>query len=355
MNAGTLIGLGFMLAAAVASAACGSESSDPLIRARDLGTGDDQVSGSRDAGAGVGTTTTPEPGKLPTGSKAGETFFASDVFPFLKTNCAGCHAAGGSGNPTWIDGSDAKKTYDMLYLQAYATATSRIVVKGLHGAGNSAQPLTMPEKKKWADWIALESKEPGKPAQASVLQKFGDCFDKALFDAIEFKTLRVTRRTENNNPQGLVEDEDKCNGCKENTPCNRCHSGDDVTGSHVRGDEEAQPAVHPAVRGHHADGRADLQRRREDEVDSHHREGARVQPPDVQGHADDGGRHQGLRRRRDHEAAGRHLREVSSSVGQIGRDRSGTMSAVCILQKEARHARMGHRTVQFGYGCSGAR
>src|SRR4051812_43232932 len=63
-----------------------------------------------------GTTTTPPPGNLQTGSKGGEAFFASDVHPILKAKCAGCHVAGGIGNPTWIDANDPKKTYDMLYL-----------------------------------------------------------------------------------------------------------------------------------------------------------------------------------------------------------------------------------------------
>lgn len=175
-----------------------------------------------------GTTTTPPPGKLETGSKSGEAFFASDVHPILKAKCAGCHVAGGIGNPTWIDANDPKKTYDMLYLQAYVIAGSRIVVKGVHSQGGAPE-LAQAEKQKWADWIAIETKEPGKPAQANVLEKFGDCFDKTKFDAIGFGNLRVTRRRAANNPGGFQENADECTGC-DNAPCKTCHSGDAATG-----------------------------------------------------------------------------------------------------------------------------
>ncbi len=169
------------------------------------------------------------PGTLPTASKSGEAFFAKELQPLLMNTCGGCHVAGGQGNPTWIDANDAKKTYDMIYLQAYATATSRIVVKGPHANGG-APALTNEERSKWGQWIALEAKEPGKPAQASVLEKFGDCFDKAKFDAIGFGDLQVIGRTPKNNPQRLDEDQETCTGCRDNTKCNTCHSSDDATG-----------------------------------------------------------------------------------------------------------------------------
>lgn len=222
--------VGFVVFAASAAAACGGEDPtlvrDARVLEREAEAKSDDPTKPRPA---PGTTTTPEPGKLEAGSKEGEKFFASDVYAVLKAKCAGCHVKGGAGTPTWIDATDAKKTYDMLYLQAYVTAGSRIVAKGLHSNGGAPE-LTAADKGKWQQWITMESKEPGKPAQVNVLEKFGNCFDQAKFDAIGFGNLRVTRRTVDNNAGGFQEDEEKCTGCKQNTPCNRCHSGDDVTG-----------------------------------------------------------------------------------------------------------------------------
>jgi cytochrome c553 len=214
--------LGIALTASVAAAACGD--------AESLRRNTSSSSGSRGSSSGtLDKTTTPEPGTLPTGSKEGEAFFASDVHPLLKAKCATCHVAGGQGNPTWIDANDAKKTYDMLYLQAYVSATSRIVVKGMHAQG-AAPALSTAEKQKWADWIAIEAKEPGKPAQTNVLEKFGDCFDKQLFDQIRFGELGVTRRQAGNNPNNEQEDDQTCTGCRDNTKCVTCHASDDATG-----------------------------------------------------------------------------------------------------------------------------
>ena len=227
MNVRIVIGFAVFAASASAAAACSDGTSS--IPRQD-GISDNPQVAATDAGVRLeaGTTTTPDPGKLPAGSKEGEKFFATSVFPLLKAECAGCHAAGGSGNPTWIDGADAKRTYDMLYLQAYVSAASRIVVKGTHVNG-SAPALSPDGKTKWAEWMAIESKEPGKPTQTNVLEKFGDCFDKAKFDAIDFGNLRTTRRQNGNNPQNLNENANNCTGC-DNAPCRTCHSADDVTG-----------------------------------------------------------------------------------------------------------------------------
>ena len=231
-SAHALYALAITLAGSIVVAAC---SSDPSTLQRShggsVGTDTSATSGGTPGSANVdsATTTTPTPGTLPTASKAGEAFFAKELQPLLKASCGGCHVAGGLGNPTWIDANDAKKTYDMIYLQAYATATSRIVVKGPH-SGGAAPALSNDERTKWGQWIALEAKEPGKPAQASVLEKFGGCFDKTLFDAIELGKLEVTAREKGNNPQNLTEDQDTCTGCKNGTKCSTCHSSDDATG-----------------------------------------------------------------------------------------------------------------------------
>jgi hypothetical protein len=223
--------LAFALAGAVAVAAC---SSDPPSLQRshgDIGgaNGSTTTSGGNTQSATVGGTTTPAPGTLPTASKAGEAFFAKELQPLRSASCGGCHVAGGPGNPTWIDANDAKKTYDMIYLQAYATPTSRIILKGAHSSG-AAPAISIEERTKWGEWLALEAKEPGKPPQASVLEQFGDCFDKALFDAIGLGNLEVTARRAKNNPQGQTEDQDTCTGCRDNTKCSSCHASDDATG-----------------------------------------------------------------------------------------------------------------------------
>ena len=231
-SAHAVCALAFTLAGSIAIAACSSEP-ETLIRSHGEsgGSSGTTASGGTTGSANVDSTsnTTPTPGTLPTASKAGEAFFAKELQPLLTASCGGCHEAGGPGNPTWIDAQDAKKTYDMIYLQAYATATSRIVVKGAH-SGGAAPALSTDERSKWAQWIALEAKEPGKPAQASVLENFGNCFDKALFDAIELGKLEVTARNRKNNPQGLTENQDECTGCRDNTKCSTCHASDDATG-----------------------------------------------------------------------------------------------------------------------------
>ena len=124
--------------------------------------------------------------------------------------------------------ADAAATYDLVYLNAYATSTSRIVVKGIH-SGGSAPELSADEKSKWAQWISLEVADGGQKAQVNVLEKFGTCFDKTKFDAIQLGTLRTIRRQQGNNPQNLTENANNCTGC-DNAPCRTCHSADDVTG-----------------------------------------------------------------------------------------------------------------------------
>src|SRR5262249_31955120 len=154
---------------------------------------------------------------------------AKQLQPLFIATCAKCHSPGGIGTPQWMDPSDAKKTYDNIYLQGYATAQSRIVVKGVHQNGD-APALTADERAKWAEWIALEANEPDRPTQANVLAKFGDCFDEAKWDAIGFENLRVTARQAGNNPAGIAENQDTCTGCRDNTMCAACHAADDVTG-----------------------------------------------------------------------------------------------------------------------------
>ncbi|MBC7052078.1 hypothetical protein G6O46_24020, partial [Salmonella enterica subsp. enterica serovar Enteritidis] len=75
------------------------------------------------------------PGQLPTNSKAGKDFFVKTVAPVLDAKCSGCHTTGGIGQPTWMAKGDASKTYDLIYLNAYAVAASRIVIKGVHSNG----------------------------------------------------------------------------------------------------------------------------------------------------------------------------------------------------------------------------
>src|SRR4051794_35737981 len=120
MNVRILVGIAVF--AASAAAACSGE--DPGLRRGDPSNPEIQQPAPPVTRPPPGTTTTPPPGNLETGSKQGEAFFASDVHPLLKAKCAACHVAGGPGNPTWIDANDAKKTYDMLYLQAYVSAGS---------------------------------------------------------------------------------------------------------------------------------------------------------------------------------------------------------------------------------------
>lgn len=237
MNARYLLGIALLTAGAVA--ACGAPDNSSL------GSGGTDPGGETDPGGdtttpggstttpGGGTTTTPggdtsTPGNLPTNSKAGKDFFAKSVHPFLEQKCSGCHAAGGIGNPTWMVKADASKTYDMIYLNAYATANSRIVVKGVHSGGGGPE-LTAAEKSTWAQWIALETQDGGQKSQTNVLEKFGTCFDKAKFDAMKLGDLRTIRRQNGNNPQNLNENANNCTGC-DNAPCRTCHSADDVTG-----------------------------------------------------------------------------------------------------------------------------
>ncbi|MBX3192793.1 MAG: hypothetical protein KF819_37765 [Labilithrix sp.] len=233
MNARYLLAIAALAASGVV-AACSS--GDPSQILRPGGDDDDtlpgggnkpsQDNGSTQPGQQDGQ---PAPGGLPTNSKAGQAFYAKEVHPFLAQKCAGCHQAGGAGNPAFLVRDDAMKSYDMIYLNGFAIATSRIVMKGIHSNG-AAPELTGPEKTKFAEWIALEVKDGGSKAQANVLEKFGECFDKAKFDAIGWQNLRVTRRQNGNNPQNLNENQDTCTGCRDNTPCSGCHTADDVTG-----------------------------------------------------------------------------------------------------------------------------
>jgi hypothetical protein len=239
MNARYLLGIA--LAAATAVAACGSPDASQLGNGTGDGTGDPTATGNgtgagtgtgtgtgagTGAGAGSGTGTTP--GTLPTASKAGKAFFIKSVDPILETKCSGCHTPGGIGNPSWMAKADAAKTYDIIYLNAYAVAQSRIVIKGVHSNG-SAPELTAAEKSTWAQWIQLETADGGQKTQTNVLEKFGTCFDKTKFDAIKLGDLRTIRRQNGNNPQNLTENANNCTGC-DNKPCSTCHSSDDVTG-----------------------------------------------------------------------------------------------------------------------------
>jgi len=227
MNARYLLGIALATAAAVAACGGGAESGT-------LGPGGDDPAPTQ----GPGTTKPPGspanpgdpavPGTLPTNSAAGKDFFAKNLQPVFDTKCSGCHQAGGTGNPTWMVKADASKTYDMVYLQGFATATSRIVVKGVH-SGGGAPELTAPEKNLFAQWIALEAKDGGTKTQTNVLEKFGNCFDKTKFDAINFGLLKTVRRQNGNNPTNQQENANQCTGC-DNKPCSTCHAADDVTG-----------------------------------------------------------------------------------------------------------------------------
>ena len=237
MNARYLLGIALVVGAAVA--ACGAPDQGSLNSGGDdEGGGTGTQDGNKPAGSKPGSkptgTETPvpgapaTPGNLPTNSAAGKDYFAKNVQPILEAKCSGCHIAGGAGTPTFILKGDAAKTYEMIYAQGFAGATSRITVKGVH-SGGSAPALTGAEIGAWKAWVQVESTNGGKPTQASVLEKFGGCFDKAKFDAINFGQLRTTRRQTGNNPQNLNENANTCTGC-DNAPCRTCHSADDVTG-----------------------------------------------------------------------------------------------------------------------------
>ena len=235
MNARYLLGIA--LAAAAAVAACGSPDQSALNTggedpgAVDPTTGNPTKPGATPApkpGQGGTPGTGSTPGTLPSNSKAGKDFYVKTVHPVLEAKCSGCHKAGGIGNPSWIALGDPAKTYDLIYLNAYAVANSRNVVKGMHSNGGAPE-LTTDDKSKFAQWIQLETADGGQKAQVNVLEKFGTCFDKAKFDAIGFGNLRTTRRQNGNNPQNLTENANNCTGC-DNAPCRTCHSADDVTG-----------------------------------------------------------------------------------------------------------------------------
>ena len=156
MNARYLLGIALATAAAVA--ACGG---GPDSGSLDPG-GDDPTPTPTPGTTKPGTPGSPGdpavPGSLPTNSAAGKDFFAKNLQPVFDAKCAGCHQAGGTGNPTWMVKADTSKTYDMVYLQGFATATSRLVVKGVH-AGGGGPELTAPEKSLFAQWLALEAKD----------------------------------------------------------------------------------------------------------------------------------------------------------------------------------------------------
>jgi len=231
MNARYLLGIALATAAAVA--ACGGA---PESGTLDPGGDDPGTVTPAPGGTNKPPVTTPpanpgdpaQPGNLPTNSATGKDFFGKNVQPFLEAKCSGCHAAGGIGTPTYIAKGDASKTYDMVYLNGFAVANSRIVVKGVH-SGGGAPELTVTEKGTFAQWLALEAKDGGTKTQTNVLEKFGTCFDKAKFDAIGFGQLRTTRRQNGNNPLNQNENANNCTGC-DNAPCRTCHSADDVTG-----------------------------------------------------------------------------------------------------------------------------
>ncbi len=229
MNARYLLAVALVTAAAVA--ACGGPATSDLLEGDNGTERGTPETGETAPGTETPATTDPgtdTPGTLPTNSTAGKAFFVSDVHPFLESKCSSCHAAGGVGNPTWLVKADGAKTYELVYAQAYAVSNSRLVVKGIH-SGGAAPELTVAEKTKFAQWIAMETADGGQKAQTNVLEKFGSCFDKAKFDAIGFGQLRTTRRTQNNNPQKQQENANTCTGC-DNAPCRTCHSADDVTG-----------------------------------------------------------------------------------------------------------------------------
>ena len=236
MNARYLLGLALVTAGVVA--ACGgSPDQGSLNPGGDNGTVPNAPSqGTKNPDGTVTPNPTPAPnpggpavpGNLPTNSKSGKAFFAASVQPILESKCATCHAAGGPGNPTYIVKGDASKTYDMVYLNGFAVASSRIVVKGMH-SGGSAPALLAAEISTFNQWLALEVKDGGTKTQTNVLEKFGTCFDKTKFDAIKLGDLRTIRRQNGNNPQNLTENANNCTGC-DNKPCSTCHSSDDVTG-----------------------------------------------------------------------------------------------------------------------------
>lgn len=237
MNARYLLGIALVAAAAVA--ACGAPEQGSLSSGGDDeggGTGTQEgTKAPTTKGGGTSGSSTPvpgapgTPGNLPTNSAAGKDYFAKNVMPVLEAKCGGCHAAGGAGTPTYIIKGDAAKTYESVYAQGFAGATSRIVSKGVH-SGGAAPALTGAEIGTWQAWVQVETTTSGgKPTQVNVLEKFGTCFDKAKFDAINFGQLRTTRRQQGNNPQNLNENANNCTGC-DNAPCRTCHSADDVTG-----------------------------------------------------------------------------------------------------------------------------
>jgi len=184
--------------------------------------------GSLSAQPGTSAASPAEPGTLPTQSSKGKQQFASTIAPWVESQCGGCHAPGGIGTPTWVRPGDPGATYDLIYLNGYATATSRIVTKGIH-AGGSAPELSAANKTAWAEWIAVETADGAATSQQSVLEKIGTCFDKSKFDAIGFGNLRTIRRTRDNNPNQQSENADTCTGC-DNVPCRTCHAADDATG-----------------------------------------------------------------------------------------------------------------------------
>ncbi len=235
MNARYLLGIALATAGVVA--ACGgAPDSGTLNPGGDDGTVTPAPGGKTPAPGA--TTPTPGkpgdpavPGNLPTNSKAGKAFFGASVQPFLEAKCASCHDSGvptGIGNPKYIAKGDFSKTYDMVYLNGFAIAASRIVVKGAH-SGGAAPDLTAAEKSTFGQWIALEAKDGGTKTQANVLEKFGTCFDKTKFDAIGFGALRTIRRQTGNNTLNQNENANQCTGC-DNKACSTCHSADDATG-----------------------------------------------------------------------------------------------------------------------------
>ncbi|CAN5895230.1 hypothetical protein BH11MYX4_BH11MYX4_40580 [soil metagenome] len=228
MNARYLLGIALATAAAVAACGGGPESGTLDPGGNDPTPTTPTTPGTKTPGTPTNPTDPATPGNLPTNSATGKDFFTKNVAPILETKCSGCHAAGGTGNPTYIAKGDASKTYDMVYLNGFATATSRILVKGVH-SGGSGPELSPAEKTTFTQWIAIEVKDGGAKTQTNVLEKFGSCFDKTKFDAIGFGQLRTVRRQNGNNPQNQTENANNCTGC-DNKPCSTCHASDDVTG-----------------------------------------------------------------------------------------------------------------------------
>jgi hypothetical protein len=222
--------LALVLAASAAAAAC---TADVPALGGGKGAATD-TSGTANEGVTQSSSEANAPGSgtAKTNSETGKAFFAASVHPFLAAKCAGCHEAGGIGNPTWLVKTEAAKTYENVYTNGWVIPVgSRMLDKGVHASGG-APALTDAEKATFLSWVAMEVKDGGQKAQVNVLEKFGDCLDPALFAQIGLEKLVTTRRTKDNNANAVTpwdENANECTGCNA-APCRTCHSLDDATG-----------------------------------------------------------------------------------------------------------------------------